>query len=133
MGKRKRKKFDCVITGGLMPAVEVSLWHDREKLKKRLAERDVEISLDKGCDGQTFTIDTGEGDIHFVLVENMEKHELCYQLGLIAHEATHIASRHFSAIGEDEPAEEEWAYAIEAVCSALFDQHLAWVKGRSRQ
>lgn len=133
MGKKKRKKFDCVITEGLLPSVEVSLWHDREKLKKRLAERGAEIELHKDCDGQTFTVDTGEGDIHFVLVENVEKHDLCYQLGLLAHEATHVASRHFSSIGEEEPAEEEWAYAIEAVCSALFDMHLAWREGRSKQ
>ncbi len=130
---KKPKLFDCVVTGGLMPAVEVSLWHDREKLKKRLAERGVEIALRNDCDGQTFTADTGDGDIHFVLVDDCEKHELCYQLGLIAHEATHIASRHLSALGEDEPAEEEWAYTIEAICSALFDQHLAWREGRSKQ
>lgn len=133
MSKGKRKKFDCVLTGGVLPPIEVSLWHDREKLKKRLAERDVEIELRKDCDGQTFTVDTGDGDIHFVLVEGIEKHELYDQLALLAHEATHVASRHFSSIGEEEPAEEEWAYAIEAVCSALFDMHLAWVKGRSKQ
>lgn len=130
---RKRKEVDCVRTCGLMPSVEVSLWHDREKLKKRLAERDVEIALDRKCEGQTFTIDTGDADVHFVLIEGFEKHEMCYQLGLLAHEATHIASRHFEAIGEEEPAEEEWAYAIEAICSALFDMHLAYVEGRSKQ
>ena len=28
----KRRKFDCIAIGGVMPPVEVSLWHDREKL-----------------------------------------------------------------------------------------------------
>ena len=129
----KRKKFSAILSNGIMPPMEVALFHSRAKLKKRLAERGHEIELLKGFPGQTFSLWEDGTLIHFVLVENIEDIEIYDQLALLAHEGTHIASHYFESIGEEEPAEEEWAYAVQAACAALFDMHLAWREGRSKQ
>lgn len=129
----KRKQFSAILSNGVMPSMEVALFHDRVKLKKRLAERGHEIELLKGFPGQTFSIEEEGQVIHFVLVENIDDIELYDQLALLSHEGTHVASHYLDSIGEEEPAEEEWAYAVQAACAALFDQHLAWREGRSKQ
>lgn len=128
----KRKPFSAIVSGGIMPPMEVALFHDRTKLKKRLAERGHEIELLKGFPGQTFSLSEDGAMIHFVLLELDDGIELCEQLALLAHEGTHVASHYLDSIGEEEPAE-EWAYAVQSACSALFDMHLAWREGRSKQ
>ena len=132
MGK-KPKKYSAVCSIGVMPPMEVALFHDRTKLKKRLAERGHEIELLKGVPGQTFSIVDDGQPVHFVLMENADDVPLYDQLALLAHEATHIASRYLDYIGEEQAGEEEWAYAVQTACSGLFDMHLAYIDGRSKQ
>lgn len=45
-------------------------------------------------------------------------------LGIITHEAYHLACRWMEELGEDKPGEEEMAYHVEAISSALFEQLL---------
>lgn len=132
MGK-KRKGMDCIVSGGVMPSMEVALFHKRKRLKKQLAEYGVETPLAEGVPAQTFAIERDGQEIHIVLIENVGDCELHEQLALLAHEATHVANAYFDFIGEGEPAEEEWAYAVQTACSCLFDAHLSYMDGRCRQ
>ena len=45
-------------------------------------------------------------------------------LGIVTHEAYHLACRWMEELGEDKPGEEEMAYHVEAISSALFKQLL---------
>lgn len=53
-------------------------------------------------------------------------------LGILTHEAYHLACRWMESLGEDNPGEEEMAYHVEAISAALFDQLLDYFeKGSS--
>ena len=45
-------------------------------------------------------------------------------LGILTHEAYHLACRWMESLGEDNPGEEEMAYHVEAISAALFNQLL---------
>ena len=45
-------------------------------------------------------------------------------LGIVTHEAYHLACRWMEELGEENPGEEEMAYHVEAISSALFKQLL---------
>lgn len=54
-------------------------------------------------------------------------------LGIISHEAYHLACRWMETLGEDKPGEEEMAYHVEAISSALYKQLLDYFeKGQSQ-
>ena len=63
----------------------------------------------EGIDSDNFTIDNDS---------------MASFLGIIAHESYHLARRWMEILGEDEPGEEEIAYHVEAISSALYKQLL---------
>ncbi len=124
MGKKRKIS---VIAMPVMPDLHVSLYHNRNKLQRDLRSRGIELNLSTGCDAQTFTLDVDGTDIAFVLLESCDG-PLWEQLALLAHEATHVAVRYFEGIGEEEPGNEELAYAVQGAAGCLFDMHLTWLE-----
>lgn len=123
MGKTHRiDTWECSV----MPKLNVALYRDRAKLARDLSERSLEVPQLCDSPAQTFSCQTEFGFCAFVLLEsdlNPTSHKV---LGLLAHEAVHVACRFFEAIGEEDPAEEEFAYAVGSVASALIHDQLKW-------
>ena len=118
-----------------MPSMHVALYHSRNKLQRDLRDKGIEQSLSTGCDAQTFSNEIDGTTIHFVLIEGTER-ELWEELALLAHEATHVAMRYLADLGEEEAADEELAYAVQAAAGCLFDMHLSWLdkqKGKKNE
>lgn len=126
----KKHKIPCIEAIGVMPSITVALYHDRNKLSRDLRERGIEQHLSANCSAQTFHDNYGKGEIYFVMMEDCWEKPLWFQLAILAHEASHIVSYYFDDLGEEEPGEEERAYAMEAVAGCLFDAHLAWLEKR---
>ena len=122
----KKRKISTIATP-VMPDMHVSLYHSRNKLQRDLRSRGIEQDLSTGCDAQTFTLDVDGTDIAFVLLDPCDR-PLWEQLALLAHEATHVAVRYFEGIGEEEPGNEELAYAVQGAAGCLFDMHLEWLE-----
>jgi len=43
--------------------------------------------------------------------------------GLLVHEAVHVVQRYFESIGENEPATEQYAYAVQSVAQELMAEY----------
>lgn len=125
----KKRKID-VIEAVTMPAMNVSLYHSRNKLSRDLRRHGIELDLSMSCEAQTITTELDGITASFVLMELSDDSPLWVQLGLLAHEATHVAVHYLSGIGEEEPGEEELAYAVQAAAGCLFDMHLTWLRKR---
>lgn len=125
----KRRKIDVWESNGVMPPISTALYHDEAKLRRDLLSRGVECPELQGAPAQTFAARIDGEEVHFVLMREGDA-PLHMQLSLLAHEAVHIAERYFDALGEEEPASEEWAYAVQAASGCLFDAHLRWLEGR---
>lgn len=122
MGKKRKVH---AVESCVMPHMHVSLYHDKDKLQRDLRSHGIEEPLETDCDAQTLTVDLDGLRIGFVLMEPADM-PLWEQLGLLAHEATHVAVRYLEGIGEEEPGNEELAYAVQAAAGCLFDMHLSW-------
>lgn len=132
MGKKRKIS---TIEASTMPHMHVTLYHDRDKLSRDLRSRGIEMDFSASGNAQTFTLDIDGTDIAFVLLDPCDW-PLWEQLALLAHEATHVAVRYFEGIGEEEPGDEELAYAVQAAAGCLFDMHLEWLdkqKGKKHE
>ncbi|RHN22651.1 hypothetical protein [Collinsella sp. AF31-11] len=109
----------------VMPEMLVALYTSREALARDAGEHGFELpDLSPGdSKALTFSCPTKWGYTHFVLMGGVhgEKYKI---LALLAHEAVHVAMDYLHYIGDDRPAEEELAYAVEAASGALFDMYL---------
>lgn len=119
----KARAIDCMECSTL-PEVTVALYHDRAKLARDLTSRGMPVGEFLPSDAQTITERNGTQQISFVLMEYSG--DLHSEVGLLAHEALHVAWRYFEHIGEESPAEEETAYVVGSVTGALVDAHMEW-------
>lgn len=106
----------------------VSLYTSRSKLRKDLRSNGVDAPnlKDKECTyAQTFARYVDGSLVHFVLLElpsETSKQKVC---GTLAHEAFHVARSYFDlVVGEDVPAEEEYAYVVGGVAQKLAELYL---------
>ena len=76
---------------------------------------DLDILKSNNCDNED-----SKSDKHNVI----NNESMASFLGLITHEAYHLACRWMETLGEDNPGEEELAYHVEAISSSLFEQLL---------
>lgn len=130
----KKRPIKCLLTA-VMPDVEYTLYHSREKLERDMKSRDIEVVL-KDCPGQTFTVKLDGADVSIVLMDmNMISPDepLVHQLSLLVHEATHIVNNYFEDIGETDPGEEENAYVTQYVSDGLISCHLKWLDKHNRK
>lgn len=129
-----KAKIRGVCINSILPTLDVSLWHSRKKLCKRFINRDLEAPRLLDAPGQAFGKHDGCCFTWFVLIEvDVDEVPLYSQLALLAHEATHVANWYFETHGEDEIGEEAYAYTVQAICDALFDEHLRWLEKRKKR
>lgn len=95
---------------------EVRLFHDRDKCRRFLHKLGKEPRfLSTGA--QTWYSD----EVAVVLIECDNTWHA--EAALLAHEAVHVVSFHYSALGEENPSEEFVAYGVQVVSRALFEAH----------
>ena len=123
-----------------MPPVKVKLYLSRFNALKELNDNYVLVHQDHS-DGATSNII--DDDLLVSLVDldilkfnsqdneglqvegsQIDNESMASFLGVLTHEAYHLACRWMETLGEDHPGEEEMAYHVEAISSALFKQLL---------
>lgn len=124
-----------------MPTVKVKLYLSRFDALKELNDNYVLVHQDHS-DGATSNIIDDNLlvaliDLDILKFNNQDNEDLKSNdnkvidnesmasfLGVITHEAYHLACRWMETLGEDKPGEEEMAYHVEAISAALFEQLL---------
>lgn len=111
-----------------IPRLKVFLAHTKKKAREALRKLGMNDEVMPG-DAITFY---KEGDLDFVVFINKKSlhRDAVEDIGLLAHEATHVAQGYFRAIGEECPSDEFQAYTVQAVTQELCDQHFKWKKKR---
>lgn len=109
-----------------LPMPELRLYHSRKKCAKFLKRHGIPFEPIETADAQTWTFHDRKGSYAVVLMDSDTAHEYWEDMGMIAHEATHIALFAFGDIGEEEPAEEETCYLVQAVTTRLCEAHFRW-------
>lgn len=124
------KSLKVCLIEGVMPHIEVKLFHDEEKYLKALDKQKIVIYL-TNADAETCPVTLKDGTvINFVLIRDAEKVEYEKQLALLCHESVHIAQDYFERIGEEKPAPEEQAYVTQAIFQCLAIEHRKWINER---
>lgn len=108
---------------------EIRLYHDTGKALRYLAKSGVTEEAMPYSDAQTWL--TADGRKAVVLF-GKPTGDTATDAALMAHEATHIALFALDAVGEDEPAEEELCYVVQAITLALCEMHFKWQQKRDR-
>ena len=122
----------------LLPPMSIMLTHSRKKVAKALRELGVESQCQgvlKGKDATTMICENGDtGECLFVVYMSPNLEWTAEQdIGLLAHEATHIVRAYLESIGETLPSEEMQAYLTGAVVQDLCGAHFAWKKKRLKR
>ena len=111
-----------------LPTLYVRLVHSKKKLRRALRHLGMN---DEATDADATTF-YKEGDATFIVYMNKNAlhHDATEDIGLLAHEATHVAQGYFRAIGEEFPSDEFYAYTVQAVTQELCLSHFEWKKRR---
>ena len=112
---------------------ELRLYHSRRKARRFIERHGVEFKCIDGADAQTWFFADDTGRYAVVLMDAGTGREYWEDMGIIAHEATHIMRFALSDIGEEEPGEEEMCYAVQAVAMRLCEGHFAWKERKMRE
>lgn len=114
---------------GHMPSIVICLVHSEKKARKALRSLGMNDELIPNIDASTFY---REGDRQFVVFVSRDSlhHDAAEDIGLLAHEATHVAQGYFRSIGEECPSDEFEAYTVQVVTQELCNQHFKWKKKR---
>lgn len=111
-----------------LPVMNISLVHSMRKLREGLRRLGMN---DDPVDGDAVTCYREGSRTFLVYVAKRSLHkDAAEDIGLIAHEATHVAQGYFLSIGEDCPSDELYAYTVQAVTQHLCDEHFKWKKKR---
>jgi len=119
----------CKCDYSTLPMPEIRLYHDTEKALRYLAKSGATEEALPYADAQTWLTVDGR---RAVVLFSKPTGDTATDAALMAHEATHIALFALDAIGEEEPAEEELCYVVQAVTLALCEMHLKWAKKHGR-
>lgn len=120
---RRRRDYATI------PMPELRLYHSAKKCAKFLGKHGIDFNPIEGTDADTWTFyDSGS----YAVVYFPKKSERDYwdDMGLLAHEATHIMLWALSRIGEEDAGEEEMAYVTQAIASWLCKAHFEWKERR---
>lgn len=115
-----------------LPMPEVRLYHSRRKCERFLGRHGVPFEPSECADAQTWTFEDGGRSYAVVLFDCDPSIDYWDDMGMLAHEATHVALYALRSIGDDEPAEEEMCYVVQAVTSWLCEAHFSWKERRLR-
>lgn len=113
-----------------LPVPELRLYHSKRKCERFLAKHGIKFEPIESTDAQTWMFTDDEGPHAVVLYEPDLHCDYCADIGMLSHEATHIALFALDYIGEDIPAEEETCYMVQAVTTALCEMHFRWKEKR---
>lgn len=108
---------------------EIRLYHKTEKALRYLEKSGATEEALPYVDAQTWLTVDGR---RAVVLFSRPTGDMATDAAMMAHEATHIALFALDSIGEDEPAEEEMCYAVQAVTLALCKMHFKWAKKHGR-
>ena len=111
-----------------IPSLELCLVHSKKKAREALCKLGMNDEL-LPSDATTYY---REGDKTFIVYIDKKSlhHDATEDIGLLAHEATHVAQGYFRAIGEERPSDEFQAYTVQALTQKLCEQHFKWKKKR---
>lgn len=115
-----------------IPMPELRLYHSRKKARRFLEGHGVPFEPAESMDAQTWMFCDGTGDYAVVLFGAGDAYEPWEDAGMLAHEATHVMLYALGRIGEEEPAEEEMCYLVQAVTRWLLKAHMQWRARRGR-
>lgn len=113
---------------GHTPSINLCLVHSKKKLRAALRKLGMSDELIPS-DATTYY---KEGDNTFIIYIDKASlhHDAAEDIGLLAHEATHVAQGYFRSIGEECPSDEFQAYTVQAVTQELCNRHFKWKKKR---
>lgn len=109
-----------------LPMPELRLYHSRRKCSKFLKRHGIDFDTIENADAQTWTFQDDTGSYAVVLFDRNLDHDYWEDMGMLAHEATHVMLAAFGMIGETEPAEEEMCYVVQAIATVLCKMHFCW-------
>lgn len=135
----KKPIYTCRIDG-VMPGLDVVLCHSEKKAKKlmrRIGMRNSALAELRGC-SRAVTLcrldaKTARERIFIVYLGDCEDMPYEEALALLVHEAVHIQQEFFRRIGEQEPADEEQAYVVQAISQCLMFEHRKWLSKRLKE
>lgn len=113
-----------------LPMPELRLYHSPKKCAKFLERHGVSFEPDEGADAQTWTFEDDGRSYAVVLFDCDPSMDYWMDMGVLAHEATHIMLFAFDEIGESKPANEEMCYVVQAVTTWLCEAHFSWKERR---
>lgn len=114
---------------GWLPDVTIALTHSAKKLRR--LERMMGVASDPSeLENDAYTVYRRPDPDFFIVYMNPKslEHSLEEDVGLLAHEAVHIAQAHLDSFGESKPASEEQAYLVQAITTELVRRHSKWRK-----
>lgn len=107
---------------GTLPPLRLLYCGSRKKAKKAIRNLTGCADDVPKTPGFTSRCGTERGVVYVVAID--ARSDAASELALLAHEATHVCEWYFEDIREDEPASEERAYVMQAICQHLFEEHL---------
>lgn len=116
----------CDVDATVIPLPEIRLYHSRRKCAKFLRRIGIRFDPDDIADAQTWVFDKDGNCYAVVLMETGTETDDCWDIGVLAHEATHVMLYTLESIGEKEPAEEEMCYITQCVTQVLAKAHFSW-------
>ena len=121
-----RADIECSI----LPTPNIRMFHSAKRCRRFLEKRGVPFNPMAMADAQTWMFDSDGEDYAVVLFNCALDSHYVRDVSLLAHEATHIALHTFDAIGEENPADEEFCYMIQAITETLAKAHFRWKERR---
>lgn len=109
-----------------LPMPELRLYHSPKKCAKFLKKHGIPFEPIDGADAETWAFSDETGSHAVVLYDADPQADYGNDIGMLAHEATHVMLYALGSIGEDEPAEEEMCYVTQAVTQWLCESHFGW-------
>lgn len=130
------KEFDAYDAREALPPMNVTVCIGKKKAREAVSECGVEVNWDSA--GFSARAETGEGGFLAVVYisKATARGDVCELADTVAHEATHCASFFMDYIGESEPAEEQFAYAVGAFTQCIMQEVSEWrtsLKTRERK
>lgn len=109
-----------------LPMPELRLYHSQRKCERFLKRHGIPFEPIEGADAQTWTFADESGSYAVVLYDADPMQSYGNDIGMLAHEATHVMLYALGSIGEAEPSEEEMCYVTQAVTQWLCEAHFSW-------
>ena len=119
---KKRKYLESNVLG----TISIKLVHSEAKAQKILFEKHIVSEIPNNADAMVWNISSEKEPTFLVFTER--KDFSIDTIGVLAHEATHIAQFFMNDIGEEEPSDEFLAYVVQTATSNLLIQQREYMR-----